>query len=176
MEVLMGTPPPPPPPNVPTLDESPAAISGRLLTTRERMERHRTNPVCSSCHNFIDPIGLALDNFDVTGAWRIRENNAELDTEGVFYDGTTIGTPGQLVDVLLKRPIPLVRNFTEHLLTYAIGRPANYLDQPTIRMITQAAETNDYRMSSLINGIVMSDPFQMRQTQTNTDDSGSNQP
>jgi len=176
MEVLMGTPPPPPPPNVPTLDESPAAIAGRLLTTRERMERHRSNPVCSSCHNFIDPIGLALDNFDVTGAWRIRENNADLDTEGVFYDGTTIGTPGQLVDVLLKRPIPLVRNFTEHLLTYAIGRPANYLDQPTIRMITQAAETNNYRMSSLINGIVMSDPFQMRQTQTNTDDSGSNQP
>ena len=87
MEVLMGTPPPPPPPNVPTLDESPTATAGRLLTTRERMEQHRSNPVCSSCHNFIDPIGLALDNFDVTGAWRIRENNAPLDTEGVFYDG-----------------------------------------------------------------------------------------
>ena len=172
----MGTPPPPPPPNVPTLDESPTATAGRLLTTRERMEQHRSNPICSSCHNFIDPIGLALDNFDVTGAWRIRENNAPLDTEGLFYDGTTIGTPSQLVDVLLKRPIPLVRNFTEYLLTYAIGRPTNYLDQPTIRIITRAAETNDYRMSSLIKGIVMSDPFQMRQTQTNTDDSGSNQP
>mgnify|MGYP001410243646 CR=1 FL=1 len=176
MEVLMGTPPPPPPPGVPDLDESPIAAAGRLLTTRERMEQHRSNPICSSCHNFIDPIGLALDNFDVTGAWRIRENNAPLDTEGVFYDGTTIGRPSQLVDVLLKRPIPLVRNFTEHLLTYAIGRPTNYLDQPTIRVITRAAETNGYRMSSLIKGIVTSDPFQMRQTQTNTDNSGSNQP
>ena len=176
MEVLMGTPPPPPPPNVPALDESPIATAGRLLTTRERMEQHRSNPICSSCHNFIDPIGLALDNFDVTGAWRIRENNAPLDTEGLFYDGTTIGTPSQLVDVLLKRPIPLVRNFTEHLLTYAIGRPTNYLDQPTIRTITRAAEPSDYRMSSLIKGIVMSDPFQMRQTQTSTDTSGRNQP
>jgi hypothetical protein len=176
MEVLMGTPPPPPPPNVPTLDESSATTTGRLLTTRERMELHRANPVCVSCHSFIDPIGLALDNFDVTGAWRIRENNAPLDTEGTFYDGTVIGTPSQLVEVLLKRPIPLVRNFTELLLTYAIGRPTNYLDQPTIRMITQSAETNDYRMSSLIKGIVMSDPFQMRQTETRTDDSGSNQP
>jgi hypothetical protein len=122
--------------------------------------------VCSSCHNFIDPIGLALDNFDVTGAWRIRENNEPLDTRGVFYDGTTIGTPSDLVAVLLKRPIPLVRNFTENLLTYAIGRPTNYLDQPTIRAITRAAEANDYKMSSLIMGIVKSDAFQMRRAHT----------
>ena len=164
MEVLMGTPPPPPPPNIPTLDESPAATTGRPLTTRERMEQHRSSPTCSSCHNLMDPIGLALDNFDVTGAWRIRENNAPLDTRGEFYDGTTIGTPSELVAVLLKRPIPLVRNFTENLLTYAIGRPTNYLDQPTIRAITRAAEANDYKMSSLIMGIVMSDPFRMRRT------------
>lgn len=164
----MGTPPPPPPPNIPTLDETPSATDGRFLTTRERMEEHRSSPVCSSCHNFIDPIGLALDNFDATGAWRIRENNAPLDTHGVYYDGTEISTPAELVDVLLKRPIPLVRNFTEQLLTYAIGRPTNYLDQPTIRSIAHTAEANEYRMSSLIMGIVKSDAFRMRRTQTAT--------
>ena len=165
MEVLMGTPPPPPPPNVPTLDEGPAATAGRLLTTRERMEQHRRNPVCSSCHSFIDPIGLALDNFDVTGAWRIRENNAPLDTRGTFYDGTTISAPNELVDVLMKRPVPLVRNFTDHLLTYAIGRPTEYSDQPTVRVITRAAESDDYRVSSLIKGVVTSEPFRMKQAQ-----------
>ena len=168
MEVLMGTPPPPPPPNVPTLDEAPSATGGRFLTTRERMEQHRRSPVCSSCHNLIDPIGLALDNFDATGAWRIRENNAPLDTHGVYYDGTEISTPAELADVLLKRPIPLVRNFTEQLLTYAIGRPTNYLDQPTIRRIARTAEANEHRMSSLIMGIVESDAFRMRRTQTAT--------
>ena len=168
MEVLMGTPPPPPPPNVPTLDEAPSATGGRFLTTRERMEQHRRSPVCSSCHNLIDPIGLALDNFDATGAWRVRENNAPLDTHGVYYDGTEISTPAELADVLLKRPIPLVRNFTEQLLTYAIGRPTNYLDQPTIRRIARTAEANEHRMSSLIMGIVESDAFRMRRTQTAT--------
>ena len=165
MEVLMGTPPPPPPPNVPTLEGSPAADGGRTLTTRERMELHRSSPVCSSCHNFIDPIGLALDNFDVTGRWRVRENMAPLDTRGVFYDGTELGSPSELAAVLLKRPIPLARNFTEHLLSYAIGRPADHLDQPTIRVITRAAAENDYSISSIVMGIVKSAPFRMRQPQ-----------
>jgi hypothetical protein len=166
MEVLMGTPPPPPPPNVPAFDASPAAAGTKRLTTRERMEAHRRAPVCSSCHRFIDPIGLALDNFDVTGKWRVRENMAPLDTRGVFYDGTAISTPSELTQVLLKRPIPLVRNFTANLLAYGIGRPVEYYDQPTVRAIARAAEKNDYRLSSLILGVVKSDPFQMRQTQT----------
>ena len=133
------------------------------MTTRERMEAHRKSPVCASCHNFIDPIGLALDNFDVVGKWRIRENNQPLDTKGVFYDGTTIASPPELVTVLLKRPIPLVRNFTGQLLAYAIGRPIEYFDEPTVRSIQRAAESSDYKMSSLILGIVKSDAFQMRQ-------------
>ena len=165
MEVLMGTPPPPPPPNVPTLEGSPAADGGRTLTTRERMELHRSSPVCSSCHNFIDPIGLALDNFDVTGRWRVRENMAPLDTRGVFYDGTELGSPSELAAVLLKRPIPLARNFTEHLFSYALGRPADYLDQPTIRVITRAAANSNYSVSSIVMGIVGSAPFRMRQPQ-----------
>ena len=165
MEVLMGTPPPPPPPNVPTLEGSPDADGDRILTTRERMELHRSSPVCSSCHNFIDPIGLALDNFDVTGRWRVRENMAPLDTRGTFYDGTALSSPGDLASVLLKRPIPLARNFTEHLLSYAIGRPADHLDQPTIRAITRAAADSNYSISSIVLGVVRSAPFRMRQTQ-----------
>jgi hypothetical protein len=165
MEVLMGAPPPPPPPNVPAFEASPDAGGGRRLTTRERMEVHSAAPVCNSCHRFMDPIGLALDNFDVVGQWRIRENMAALDTRGVFYDGSPITMPSELTQVLLKRPIPLVRNFTEQLLSYAIGRPVEYFDQPTVRAIARAAKANDYKTSSLIMGIVKSDVFQMKQTQ-----------
>ncbi|WP_419162421.1 DUF1592 domain-containing protein [Candidatus Palauibacter sp.] len=161
MEVLMGTPPPPPPPNIPAFDETESAQGGRLLTTRERLEIHRANPTCRSCHRFMDPIGLALDNYDVTGRVRIRENGVPLDTRGTFYDGTDVSTPAELVDVLMKRPIPLVRNFTAHLLAYAIGRRAEYFDQPGIRTITHEAEANDYRMSSFILGVVNSDAFRM---------------
>jgi hypothetical protein len=165
MEVLMGTPPPPPPPNVPTLEQTAGSAGTRRLTTRERMEQHRKNPVCSSCHNFIDPIGLALDNFDATGKWRIHENMAPLDTRGMFYDGTPVSTPTELAAVLLKRPIPLVRQFTGNLLSYGIGRPIEYYDQPAIRKITKDAEANGYKMSSFIIGVVQSPTFQMRQTQ-----------
>jgi hypothetical protein len=166
MEVLMGTPPPPPPPNVPAFDQTPPSDSGRRLTTRQRMERHRANPTCNACHRFMDPIGLALDNFDVTGRWRIRENMMPLDTRGVFYDGTPVSTPSELTAAILKRPIPLVRNFTVNLLSYAIGRPVEYYDQPSVRAIARAAEANDYRMSSFIMGVVTSEPFQMRRSQT----------
>jgi len=163
MEVLMGTPPPPPPPNVPAFEASPDAGDGRRLTTRERMEAHSSSPVCNSCHRFIDPVGLALDNFDPTGQWRIRENMAPIDSRGEFYDGTSIATAAELADVLLKRPIPLVRNFTGRLLSYALGRPIEYFDSPTVRGIVRSAEAGDYKMSALVLGIVKSDVFQMRQ-------------
>jgi len=165
MEVLLGTPPPPPPADVPALEDTAGAKDGRLLTTRERMELHRSNPSCSSCHRLIDPIGLALDNFDVTGQWRLRENGATLDTRGVFYDGTPVSTPRELVNALLARPVPLVRTFTENLLTFAIGRRVEHFDQPTIRAITRAAEANDYRMASFVMGVVGSDAFQRKRGQ-----------
>ena len=161
MEVLMGTPPPPPPPNIPAFDDTESAQGGRRLTTRERLEIHRANPTCHSCHRLMDPIGLALDNYDVTGRVRVRENGVPLDTRGTFYDGTDVSTPAELVDVLMKRPIPLVRNFTAHLLAYAIGRRTEYFDQPGIRAIAREAEANDYRMFSFILGVVNSDPFRM---------------
>ena len=162
MEVLLGTPPPPPPPGVPDLDETGTVSDGKFLTTRERMELHRENPACSSCHSLMDPIGLALDNYDVTGRWRLRENGNPIDTRGDFYDGTPVSTPAELVDALLGRPIPLVRNFTENLMAYALGRRVEYYDQPVVREISRNAEKSDYRMSSFILGIIQSDAFQMK--------------
>ena len=162
MEVLLGSPPPPPPPGVPSLEETSGDVDGRVLTTRERMELHRENPVCNACHQFMDPIGLALDNFDVTGKWRIRENGNPLDTRGNFYDGTPVATPADLQEVILRRPIPLVRTFTQNLLAYATGRSITHMDAPAVRAIQRQAEANNYRMSSFILGVVKSDAFRMK--------------
>ena len=162
MEVLMGTPPPPPPPGVPDLEETEAAENGRVLTTRERMEIHRANPTCNSCHMFMDPIGLALDSYGVTGKWRVRENGNPLDTRGDFYDGTPITSPTELQEALLKRPVPLVRTFTTNLMAYALGRRVEHFDQPAIRRIVREAEKEDYRMSAFFTGIVKSDAFRMQ--------------
>jgi mono/diheme cytochrome c family protein len=164
MEVLLGTPPPPPPMDgsVPALEETAEGKAGRPLTTRERMELHAKNPTCNSCHRFIDPIGLALDNFDVTGKWRARENGMPLDTLGRYYDGTTITSPAELSAVLLKRPVPLVRTFTENLMAYALGRRVETYDLPAVRAIAKAAQANDYKMSAFLVGVVKSDAFRMR--------------
>ena len=162
MEVLLNSPPPPPPANVPDLEKTGESNNGRMLTTRERMEIHRANATCKSCHMFMDPIGLALDNFDVDGSWRIRENGVALDTKGDFYDGTPISTPADLQKVLLKRPIPLVRAFTTNLMAYAIGRRVEYYDEPAIRRITSVAAKDNYRMNDFIFGVVKSDAFRMK--------------
>jgi len=170
MEVLLGTPPPPPPPDVPPLDDTGDSKGGKMLTTRERMEIHRKNPTCNSCHRFMDPIGLALDNFDVTGKWRVRENGQPLDTRGDFYDGTPVTSPGELSRALMKRPVPLVRTFTENLFAYALGRRAEYYDQPAIRAIVRQAEPGGYKMSAFILGVVRSDAFQMKRADAATTD------
>jgi hypothetical protein len=164
MEVLMGTPPPPPPPGVPDLEDTEGTQEGRRLTTRERMEMHRANPTCNACHRFMDPIGLALDNFDVTGTWRLRENGMGLDTRGEFYDGTPISNPAEVADALMTRPVPLMRSLTENLMAYALARRVEYYDQPTIRsIVADAEEDGQYRMQSLILGVVSSDAFRMKQ-------------
>ena len=162
LEVLLGAPPPPPPPGIPDLEETVGSESGRILTTRERLEMHRSNPVCAACHRLMDPIGLALDNFDVTGKWRIRENDSLLDTRSIFYDGTPIATPADLSQKLLQRPIPLVRQFTQNLMAFGLGRRVEAKDQPTVRKIVAAAEKNDYRMSSFVLNVVMSDEFRKK--------------
>ncbi|MEW5916720.1 MAG: DUF1592 domain-containing protein [Gemmatimonadota bacterium] len=170
MEVLIGVPPPPPPPGVPDLEETKDIKEGRLLTTRERMEMHRSNAQCRSCHLYMDPIGLALDNFDVTGQWRIRENGMPVDTKGDFYDGTPVSSPAELQRALLKRPIPLIRSFTQNLMAYALGRRVEYYDGPTVRRIAKAAESNGYKFGDFVLGIVQSDAFRMRRVPQATDD------
>jgi hypothetical protein len=165
MEAMLGTPPPPPPPDVPDLDETAAAKEGRLLTTRERLEMHRSNPTCNACHRFMDPLGLALDNFDVTGKWRIRENGEPLDTRGQLWDGTPLESPADLRKALLGFPELLVRNFAENLMAYALGRRVESYDMPTIRSIARQAAAKDYRLSSFVHAVVNSPAFQMQKAE-----------
>ena len=161
MEVLLGTPPPPPPPDVPELDEE-AVADGRFLTVREQLEMHRAHPTCNSCHRMIDPIGLALENFDVSGAWRIKDQGMPIDAASEFYDGTPISTPSELRGALLKRPEPLVRTFTENLMAYALGRRLEYYDMPAVRRIARDAREQDYRLSAFVLGVAGSNAFLMR--------------
>jgi cytochrome c553 len=162
MEVLLGTPPPPPPPNVPDLDATADAEDGRLRTVRERMELHRANPACSSCHRMIDPIGLSLENFDVTGAWRIRDNGMPVDAASALYDGTPLGGPDDLRGALLRRSGVLVRNFTENLMTFALGRRLAATDMASVRAIARQAEASGYRVSAFVLGIVKTPAFRMK--------------
>lgn len=171
MEVLLGTPPPPPAPNVPPLENTKEAANGKTLTTRERMEMHRADPQCRSCHLFMDPIGLALDNFDVVARWRMRENGVPLDTRGDFYDGTPVSTPDDLSQVLLKRPVPLMRTLTENLMAYALSRRTEYYDQPTIRAITRRAAADGYPVNALILGVITSDAFRSSRAEAPPDSS-----
>jgi mono/diheme cytochrome c family protein len=162
MEVLLGSPPPPPPPNVPALEATNATAGGKVLSTRERMEEHRKSPACQSCHRVIDPLGLALDNFDVTGKWRIKDNEVPVDAAGVMYDGTKIDGPASLRAAILKHQDVFLQVFTENLMTYALGRRAEYYDRPAVRAIVRHAATHDLRFSSFVLGIVNSAAFQRR--------------
>jgi uncharacterized protein DUF1592/uncharacterized protein DUF1588/uncharacterized protein DUF1585/uncharacterized protein DUF1595/uncharacterized protein DUF1587 len=162
METLLGSPPPPPPPDVPAFDETKSATAeGKTLSTRERMEAHRKNPACNSCHRVIDPLGLALENFDTVGAWRIKDNGVAVDSNGVLYDGTKMAGPADLRQALLGKSDVLLRNFTDNLLSYAIGRRIEYYDQPTIRSIVRKAAQSNNRFSAFVLGVVNSPAFQM---------------
>ena len=162
MEVLLGSPPPPPPPNVPDLDSGESGETVRKLTARQALEIHRDNPACRSCHRMMDPIGLALEHFDVTGRIRVKDAGQSIDASGEFYDGTPIRDVGDLRKALLKRPEPLLRTFTENLMAYALGRRVEYFDQPRIREIVREAEAADYRMSAFLLGVAKSPAFQRK--------------
>jgi hypothetical protein len=176
LEVLLGTPPPAPPANVPPLEENEGVADGAVLTSKAQLEMHTANPVCAACHKFMDPIGLALEQFDPTGRWRITERRGmggvaiPLDTRGQFWDGRPVESPQQLREVLVGLPIPLVRNFTNNLMTYAIGRRTEYFDQPAVRAIEARARAGDYRMTEFIVGVVQSEPFRMVRHQAVADD------
>jgi hypothetical protein len=164
LENLLGSPAPLPPPNVPPLPENTSGqgISAVPTSVRERMISHRANQPCKGCHQIMDPIGLALENFDGIGRWRSADSGTKIDASGQLVDGTPIDGVETLRNALLSRPDAFVQTMTEKLLMYAVGRAAHYYDMPAIRAITREAARNDYKFSSLVLGIVNSDPFQMR--------------
>ena len=172
MEVLLGTPPPPPPPNVPDLEATAEAEDGRLRTVRQRMEQHRANPACASCHKMIDPIGLALENFDVTGAWRIKDNGAPVDAASTMYDGTHLAGPADLTEALLQRRRVLLQNFTENLMTFALGRRLAAEDMPAVRKIVRDGGATGATFSTYVLGIVKSAAFRMKSVETVTTTAG----
>ena len=170
LTTILGTPPPAPPPNVPPLDEAPAVP----MTMRQRMEQHRGNPACSGCHSLMDPIGLALENFDGIGRWRMEDDSVPIDSSGiihVFRDFGPINGPVELREAILDRSEQFVQTATEMLLTYALGRGLEAQDMPIVRSIVRDAETNDYRFSSLVLGVVGSGPFSLRFAQPEEPDS-----
>ncbi len=160
LENILGTPPPLPPPNVPPLKETEGAQ--QATSVRQRMEEHRANPVCAACHKIMDPIGFSLENFDLIGNWRASEGGVPIDTSSQLVDGTKLDGPASLRRALLARSDVFVRTVTEKLLTYGTGRALKYYDMPVVRSIASDAARNNNRFSSIIVGIVKSDPFQMR--------------
>jgi hypothetical protein len=160
---LLGVPPPPPPGDVPALKES--ATVGNVQSMRERLAEHRKNPACFGCHQVMDPVGFALENYDGVGRWRAAENGLPIDNTGALPDGTKFSGVAELEKALLARPELFTITFTEKLLTYALGRGVEYTDAPAVRGVVRQAAAKDYRFSSFILGIVTSTPFQMRRSQ-----------
>ena len=165
LQVMLGAPPPPPPPDVPAFEDTKGTADGRFLSVRERMEQHRSNPACLSCHRMIDPLGLALENFDVTGQYRIKDNGVPVDSKGQLYDGTPIEGPAGLRRALLKYKDAFLMTFAENLMTYALGRHVEAYDMPALRTILRDAEKQDYRIGAFIAGVTKSAAFQMTRPQ-----------
>jgi hypothetical protein len=159
---ILGVIPPDPPPNVPPLKEAADGSAAPLeQTMRERMEQHRANPVCASCHKMMDPIGFSLENFDAVGKWRTTQFGRALDASGQMTDGAKINGPASLRQALVHYSPQFVRTLTEKLLTYALGRGVEYQDMPLVRSIVRDSARGDYHFTSLVMGIVKSAPFQM---------------
>jgi hypothetical protein len=161
LETIVGAPPPEPPANVPGLPDR--GEDGRPASVRERLEVHRRNPVCASCHAPMDPLGFALENFDAIGKWRdVSEAGTPIDATGMLPNGVRFEGPAGLRTVLLQRPEQFAATVAEKLLAYATGRGLQYYDRPSVRAIVRDAAPGGYRWSSLIVGIVNSMPFRMR--------------
>jgi mono/diheme cytochrome c family protein len=168
MLIFLGVSPPDPPPNIPTLKDQGAAVhGGSKPTMRQQIEMHRKNAPCSTCHKIMDPIGLSMENFDAVGTWRTTDNGSPIDPAGVLVDGTKLDGVKGVREALLRYSPQFVRVVTEKLFIYALGRGTEYYDMPLIRSIVRDAESKDYRFSSLIVGIVKSEPFQVNQKQEN---------
>jgi hypothetical protein len=163
MIVLFGTPPPPPPATVPPLKE--AEENGKVESVRERMEMHRKNEPCHSCHQLMDPIGLSLENFDAVGAWREKDSGLPIDAASKMFDGSKLDGPVSLRNAILSHQTAFLGSFTERLLAYGLGRVVDYRDMPMVRSIEHEAAQNDNKFSAFVLGIVRSVPFQMRRAE-----------
>jgi hypothetical protein len=163
MEVLLGTPPPSPPPNVPALKET--ADIGKPVPVRERLEEHRKNPACAGCHQLMDPIGFALENFDAVGAWRTNDSGFRVDAAGKMFDGAKLDGPVSLRQAILNRSDAFIGTFAENLLSYGLGRVIDYHDMPFVRGIEREGARNNNRFSSFVLGVVKSPSFQMRRVE-----------
>jgi hypothetical protein len=164
LENVLGTPPPPPPPGVPPFPENNDESAPKSV--RERMEQHRKNPTCANCHARIDPLGFGLENFDGIGRWRTVDANAPVDASGVLPNGAKFNGPAEFRQALIKNPDAFLTTMLQKLMTYGLGRGVEYYDMPTIRKVLRDARENEYRWSSLIMGIVTSNPFQMRNSES----------
>lgn len=160
LSIFMGNPPPPMPANVPPLNET--IDPNKPLSMRERMDAHRTNPVCANCHRLMDPIGFTLENFDATGKWRTNDGGAAIDPAGTMANGAHVDGPASLRKVIAGRPEQFVRTLTEALMTYALGRKLEAYDMPTVRVIVRKSSTENYTLASLVQGIVAGTPFRMK--------------
>jgi len=171
LQTFLGISPPDPPPNVPAIKPAAqdAAGNAKEPTMRERMAAHHANPVCATCHNIFEPLGLALENFDAVGAWRLEDGGTPIDPSGKFVDGSELGGPATLRALLLKYQDQYVRNVTEKLLTYALGRGVEYQDMPLVRKIVHDSAPDNYRFSSLVMSIVTSPSFQMNMKEAGTE-------
>jgi len=158
LEALLGTPPPPPPADVPPLDKQVSAEAPK--TIREMLTQHRANEVCASCHSRIDPLGFALENYDFIGRWRDQDNGKPVDIRGQMPDGTIVDGPQGLKTALLERKDHFVRNLTSKLLGYALGRGLTAQDSCAVDRIVADLRDNDYRAQKLLEGIILSAPFQ----------------
>jgi hypothetical protein len=163
MEVLLGVSPPAPPANVPPLMEN--VDNQKALSVRERLEIHRKNQVCAACHKMMDPIGMALENFNAVGVWRNTDSGFRVDPAGQLYDGTKLDGPVSLRNAILDHKESFVGSFTESLLAYGLGRLLDHQDMPIVRAIERDATKNNNRFSSFVLGIVKSVPFQMRKAE-----------
>jgi hypothetical protein len=162
LENILGTPPPGPPPDVPDLEDNTVSAT---LPVRERLAAHRADAACASCHDVIDPVGFALENFDAVGRWRDLEEGQPVDASGGLPGGSEFTGVDGLEQVLLDRPELFVRTLTEKLLTFALGRGVEHYDAPAVRKVVRDAREEGYRLSSLVLGIARSVPFQMRSTE-----------
>jgi len=163
LTTFLNTPPPPPPPNVPALEDSNKGKDTVTKSVREQLELHRENPTCASCHRVIDPPGFALENYNSIGQWRAAmPNGAKIDANGLLADGSNVNGPSELRQALLKRPEAFTTIVTERMMTYALGRGLQPSDMPVVRRIVKKAAQNGYRLSSIVNEIIESAPFQMR--------------